>query len=340
MRFSRLPAAGLLALIPALTGCLYRTHAVLKTRPPDVVYSSSLDQLLQQVANRYKSTQSATLSVEISASSGGSSEGKVTQFLSFSGYIVIQNPDRIRVVIKLPVLGSDAMDMVSDGKAFKMVIRPKSCAIVGSDTAPPAPPPGTNESLSERLYRLRPAVILDSLLIPPLEAGQDVSRTQDSHDLPAPKTKSGLFTGAALRKEIIREPDYDIEFLSQPQDQVANTLRVVHIGRSNLLPYRQDIYNADGRIETQALYYNYRHFGDVVFPTRIEIQRPLDELGLTITISPGKTHFNQKLEADTFDLPVPSTYAIQNMDDPVSAKSNPCVAHPAPASAPAAPAAK
>jgi hypothetical protein len=339
MRFNRLPAAALLALIPALTGCLYRTHTVLKTRPPDVVYSTSLDHLLQQLSDRYNATRSATLSVEISASTGGSREGKVTTSLNFSGYIIMQNPDHIRVVLLVPVLRSNLMEMISDGKAFKLVVPPKDCAIVGSDNAPPPPPPGANESLSDRLYRLRPAVILDSLLIPPLEAGQDVSRTQDSHDLPAPKTKSGIFTGAALRKEIIREPDYDIEFLSQPENQVARALRVIHIGRSNLLPYRQDIYNADGRIETIATYDNYQHFGDVIFPTRIDIQRPLDELGLTITISAGKTHFNQPIEGDEFDLPIPHTYAVQNMDDPVSAKSNPCVAHNA-TPAPAAPTAK
>src|SRR5579884_3584029 len=172
MRFKRVAATGLFALILALTGCLTRTHSVLKTRPPDVVYSASLQQLLQQVADRYKATQSATLFVEISASTGGSREGKVTESYSFSGYIILQNPDHIRVVLKLPVLGSAAMEMVSDGRAFKMVIPPKDCAIVGSDTAPPPPPPGVNESLSERLYRLRPAVILDSLLIAPVQPNQ------------------------------------------------------------------------------------------------------------------------------------------------------------------------
>ena len=325
MRFKRVAATGLIALIPALTGCLTHTHTVLKTRPPDAVFSASLDQLLQQVAARYKATQSATLYVEISASTGGSREGKVTTSVNFSGYIILQNPDHIRILLKVPVLGSRAMEMVSDGKAFRLVVPPKDCAIVGSDTSLPT---------QKGLYALRPAVVLDSLLIPPLQPGQYVSRTQDSRIIEAPKTKAGIFNGSDLRKDLIQEPDYDIEFLSQPQNQVANTLRVLHIGRVDLMPYRQDIYNADGKIETEALYSNYQRFGGVVFPTKIVIQRPLDELALTITVSKG-TNFNQQLDADTFDLPVPSSYAVQNMDDPESAKSNPCVAHTA---APAAPA--
>ncbi len=120
MRLKRVAATGLFALIPALSGCLTHTRSVLKTRPPDVVYSASLDQLLQQVADRYKATQTATLFVDISASTGGSREGKVTDYYTFSGYIILQNPNHIRVVLKVPVFSGVAMEMVSDGKSFRM----------------------------------------------------------------------------------------------------------------------------------------------------------------------------------------------------------------------------
>jgi hypothetical protein len=324
MRIKQAFAAGVLSLTPVLTGCTH-THAVLKTRPPDVVYSSTLDHLLQQVDQRYVATQSATLFMDMSSSSGGSMEGKITESYSFSGYIVIQNPDHIRVVLKVPVFESIAMQMVSDGKSFKMVVPPKSCAIVGSDQSLPT---------EKGLYSLRPAVILDSLLIRGLRPDEDVSMTQESRVIEAPKTKTDIIKGKALGKDLIQDPDYDIEFLSQPQGQVARTLRVLHIDRTNLLPWRQDIYNADGKIETQALYSNYQKFGGINFPAKIVIQRPLDELGLTITINKGTT-FNQTLDADSFEMPSTSGYAVQNMDDPASAATNPCVTHPA--ATPAAP---
>ena len=237
MRIKQAFATGLLSLTPALTGCL--THSVLKTRPPDVVYNATLDQLLQQVDKRYTSTQSATLFMDISSATGGSMEGKVKESIDFSGYIVIQNPDHIRVVLKVPLFESIALQMVSDGKSFKMVVPPKSCAIVGSDTSLPT---------QKGLYSLRPAVILDSLLIRGLRPDEDISQTQDSRVIEAPKTKSDIIEGKALSKDLIQDPDYDVEFLSQPQGQVAHTLRVLHIDRTNLLPWRQDIYNADGKI--------------------------------------------------------------------------------------------
>ena len=301
-------AAGLLALTPALTGCLVHTHTVLKTRPPEIVLSTSLDHLLDQVNQRYNAVQSMTSAVTMYACTGGASTGEV-KCVNFSGFIVVSNPDSIEVLLKLPVISSDAMDMVSDGKTFKMLIPPKECAITGSDVV-------TN-STQTGMYALRPGVILDSLLIHGLEDDQDVAMTQDSRTLPDPKT----------RKDVIEEPDYNLEFLSQSKGHVANTLRVIHIGRSTLLPYQQDIYNADGKVATQATYSNYQKFGDINFPKKIVISRPLDELTLTITIT--KATFNQKLPDDQFNLVIsPTTAHVTNMDDPASASiKDPCAVH-------------
>ena len=202
--------------------------------------------------------------------------------------------------------------MVSDGKRFRMIIPIEHCAIVGSDVV--------MNSNQKGLYALRPGVILDSLMIQPREDDQLVAMTQDSRTLPDPKT----------RKDVIEEPDYDLQFLSQPDGKVERSLRVIHIGRIDLLPYRQDIYNADGKVETQADYSDYQHFGDVNFPSKIVIQRPLDELTLTITFI-KKTTFNQPLDPNTFEFePSQANYATQNMDDPVSAATNPCGAHAPP----------
>lgn len=318
MRIRKAFATGLLALTPGLTGCLVHTHSVLKTRPPTIVLGTSLDQLLKQVDDRYDAVQSMTASVQVIPCFGGASKGDVTYaskgevtcLTALNGHIVIGKPESILVLLQAPILGSRWLDMVSDGKSFKMIIPPKNCAITGSDVV-------TNTTQTG-IYALRPAIILDSLLIHGLQSNQDVAMTQDSRIVPDPKT----------HKVFIDEPGYNLEFLSQPQGRVAQALRVIHISRVNLLPFQQDIYNADGKVATQALYKNYQKFGDINFPTWIEIRRPLDELTLTITVTKG-TSFNQKLDPDQFDLgPIPAGYTTQNMDDPAaSAATNPCAAH-------------
>jgi outer membrane lipoprotein-sorting protein len=313
MRIRKAFTLGLLSLTPALTGCLVHRHSVLKTRYPDIVYSASLDQLLQKVNDRYSDLRTMQAYVQIVACTGGAHKGEVTCYTPFSGFIIMSKPDDIVVILKVPILGSEALNMVSDGKNFKMIVRPESCAIIGSDVV-------TNTS-QKGLYALRPGVILNSLMIQPREDDQLVAMTQDSRTIPDPKKSKGL----------IEEPDYELQFLSQPEGKVARSLRVIHIGRSTLLPYRQDIYNADGKVETQADYSNYKKFGDVNFPSTIVIQRPLDELKLTITLT-SKTTFNTRLDEDYFKMPaIPANFAVQNMDDPVSAATNPCGAHAPPA---------
>jgi outer membrane lipoprotein-sorting protein len=307
-----LPLAALLpALLLPLSGCLSHTRAVQKTRRADVVLSADLDQLLKQIDDRYTAIHSATAFVQIVASTGGSLQGQVKDSLSFSGYIILGKPEDIRVILKVPLLGSQAFDMVSDGRNFTILIPPKSCALTGSDEV-------TNPA-QKGLYSLRPSFIFDSMMVRGLDKGQIVSRTQDIRVVENPRKKNDL----------IEEPDYDVEFLSQPTGLTARTLRVLHISRADLRPYRQDIYDAEGHVVTQAFYSGYQKFGDIDYPSKIVIQRPLDELGLTITINKGTT-FNQTLDADEFKIDIPSGVAVHNMDavesGPAGAVTNPCAA--------------
>ena len=96
------------------------------------------------------------------------------------------------------------------------------------------------------------------------------------------------------------------------QGQTAHTLRVIHIGRSTLLPYQQDIYDQNGYVVTQAFYSNYQTFGDIQFPMKIDIKRPQDQYGLAITIT--KVSLNQKLEDDQFELKFPEGVPVKTMN--------------------------
>jgi outer membrane lipoprotein-sorting protein len=283
----------MVGLAPALTGCLTHTYRVQKIRPADVVMNATLDQLLTHVEIRFNQIQSLNATVQIVASEGGSRQGQVIQHPSFSGYIFLRKPQNLRVLLRVPILGSQALDMVSDGKTWKLWIPPRHVAMTGtSEVADPS---------QHGLESLRPAVIFDSLLIQALGPDQIVVLTQDSRIVANEKDK----------KDLIEEPDYDLSILEQPHGQTARTVRVIHIGRTNLLPYQQDIYGPDGTVITRAMYSNYQKFGDVPFPMKIDIKRPQDQYGLTITVS--KLALNQKLEDDQFDLKFPEGVPIKTM---------------------------
>jgi hypothetical protein len=284
----------LVTLAPALTGCLTHIRTVPKTRPAEVVMSATLDQLLSQVDTRFNEIQSINATIEIVASEGGARQGQVKEFPSFSGYIFLRKPEDLRVLMRVPLLGSQALDMVSDGKTWKLWIPPKHVAMTGtSEAANPT---------QHGLESLRPKVIFDSLLVRGLAPDQIVVLTQDSRVIPDPKSK----------KQLVEEPDYELTILEPPQGKTAHTLRVIHIGRSTLLPYQQDIYDLNGYVVTQAYYSNYQYFGDIPFPMKIEIKRPQDQYGLAITIN--RLTVNQKLEDDQFELKFPEGVPVKTMN--------------------------
>jgi outer membrane lipoprotein-sorting protein len=285
---------GLVTLAPALTGCLTHIRAVPKTHPAEVVISATLDQLLSQVETRFNAIQTINATVEIVASEGGARQGQIKEFPSFSGYIFLRKPEDLRVLMRVPLLGSQALDMVSDGKTWKLWIPPKKMAMTGTSEAA--------DSSQHGLESLRPKVIFDSLMVRGLAPDQVVDLTQDSRVLPDPKDK----------KQLIEEPDYELTILEPPQGKIAHTLRVIHIGRSTLLPYQQDIYDQNGHVLTQAFYSNYQSFGDIQFPMKIEIKRPQDQYGLAITIT--KLTLNQKLDDDQFELKFPEGVPVKRMN--------------------------
>jgi outer membrane lipoprotein-sorting protein len=294
MRIRQALAVGLVALAPALTGCLTHIRSVPKTHPAEVVMNATLDQLLTQVETRFNEIQSLNAAVEIVAAEGGSRQGQIIEHPSFSGYVFLRKQEDMRVLLRVPVLGSQALDMVSDGKTWKLWAPPRHIAMTGTSQAA--------DPSQHGLESLRPKIIFDSLLVRGLASDQIVVLTQDSRVLPDPKDK----------KQLIEEPDYELSILEPPQGMTAHTLRVIHIGRSSLLPYQQDIYDQNGYIVTQAFYSNYQKFGDIQFPMKIEIKRPQDQYSLTITIT--KLTLNQKLEDDQFDLKFPEGVTPKTMN--------------------------
>ncbi len=284
----------LLAVTGALTGCLGHTRIVPRTHLAPVVMESNLDQLVKQIDTRYNAIQTLNVDIQISGITGGSLQGEIHESLSLGGYLFIRKPADIRIYLKVPVVSSLAMDMVSDGKTFKLYIPSKHKAVTGSNQI-------TTPS-KNGLENLRPDVFFDSLLVRGVGDDQLVSMTLDTYIVDHTAQKKG---------ELIEEPEYQLSILATPKGKEVHTLRVIHIDRANLLPYKQEIYNDDGQIVTRALYSDYQTTNDLPFPTHIQIDRPLDHYGINLTIT--KLTINQKIDDEQFDLKFPEGVPIQKM---------------------------
>jgi len=287
-------------LLPAgLTGCFKKTHLVPKVQAPDAYKTATIEELESGISVRDAKLKTLNAQVLITATTGGSKTGKVTEYTSFRGYLFVQKPADMRVIMQLPVIGSRALDMVSDGKTFTLVHATGGHGDVWMQGADTVTKPSTNG-----LENLRPNVFLDSLLVPGVTHDEFVTLTESERVL-KPET---------TRKAPIEEPDYDLVVLKR-RDATSNVMlreRLVHINRLDMLPFQQDIYDADGQIVTQATYENYRSFGDQQFPTLITIWRPQDQYSLKIQIT--KLTLNQEFDTDQFELKIPAGVTVKKME--------------------------
>lgn len=295
MIHARLGGLALLCTLPAMTGCLQTTRSVMQTHPPGRVMSSSLETLVKATTDRYTAIHTLRASVEVTASVGGGKKGSVTEYTSFSAYILMRQPQDFRFIGLVPITRTRMLDMVTNGKSFVMVVPPKNRAITGSnDIATPS---------SNPLENLRPQVFTDSLLIRSASADEMVSLVSDDR----------IYQPDPNKKYVVDEPEYDIGiYRSVTNSTELKTQRVIHIGRSTLLPYQQDIYDERGQLTTVATYDDYKLFGQTTFPTRITIRRPLDQLSLKLVVT--ELAANQTMDDEQFEEPkIPASYQVQHL---------------------------
>jgi hypothetical protein len=255
----------------SLTGCerlAIHKRTVDRTVLAPHVLDATLEQLNSQLATQYAAVHTLNAKVNIKVATGGKAEGEVHEVIPlFAGYILMRKPSDLRAILQLPLVGSMALDMVSDGKTFKLLVPPKKIAREGSDEL-------TTES-SKGFENLRPNVIRDALLVAPVGDDELVSETQDNRILPP----------APGKKFSTEEPDYDLTVTRRKTGNELQTIRVTHISRVTLKPYEQDFYDTTGHLVEIVKYDKYQKFGDIDFPMSISITMPIYEYSLQIDIT-------------------------------------------------------
>ena len=98
-----------------------------------------------------------------------------------------------------------------------------------------------------------------------------------------------------------------------------DSLRVaVQFSRINLMPTEQDIYNANGDVETQVIYGPYEDFNGTQYPATITINRLLDEYRITLLTVEKLVYESDESTADpakSFELEIPKGYKYRRCPD-------------------------
>ncbi len=290
--------ASVTALVGALllSGCsvLPVTRKLPVPKLPSIEQTVTPEALVDKLNQRWSTLKSLNASVEIQPSVYKTKEGLAKDYPTFPGIILMLKPEMLRVYGRVPVIGMRAFDMVSDGSNFTLWVPQYSVAYKGSNTI--------KKKSANPLENLRPGFFLDALLVRGLERDDEYMVTADSNT-----------AEDAARKHIYSEPEYKLTVMRRKAGSaLLIPIRVVTFHRDDLLPYQQDLYDKEGNLETQVFYSNYQDFGAEKYPAKVEIQRPMDELGVILTVD--KVTENPPLTSDSFQLKIPEGTKIQHLE--------------------------
>jgi outer membrane lipoprotein-sorting protein len=289
-----------LAILP-LTGCLFRSH---KVEPPITsvqLKTATQQKLIDYINAQAVAIQSMQATVDIDTTVGGVKKGKVTDYQEIRGYVLARKPAMLRMIGLMPIVRNKAFDMVSDGQGFKLWIPTKNRFVVGRnnvETHNPAQP----------LENLRPQHIYDALLLLRIDPESEIAVMENDTE---------LVTDAKSHK--LSRADYAIDVIRKGDHGWALSRKII-FSRTDLLPHRQLLYDAEGNVATNAVYGNYKDDNGIEFPWQIEIARPQEEYDITLNIV--KLDLNQALPDDKFILEQPAGAEVVHLDKPAAQSSS------------------
>jgi hypothetical protein len=281
------------------TGCLFHSHKVESNLSHVPLQAASQPQLVDKLNAISNQIRTMNAAVEISTSVGGVKKGTITEYSDITGFILAEKPSMLRMIGQFPIVKNRAFDMVSNAQGFRLWIPAKNQFIIGPNEVT-KPSPNTLENL-------RPQIILDALLFPPVQADEIAvleARVQEVTEENPKKQHS---------KQRVSQPNYVLDVIVKNSVSGEWYLaRKVYFNRADLLPYRQLVFNKRGEVATDAHYSDYKDFRGIPFPTDILIHRPQEEytIGLKIT----KLTLNGPLTPDQFELAQPPEAQVVRLD--------------------------
>jgi outer membrane lipoprotein-sorting protein len=279
-----------------LSGCgiLWTTRKLPVPKAPSIVQTVTPDELVTRVNQRWAALDSLNATVEIQASVLKSKEGMARDYTTIRGHILMRKPEMLRVLGQVPVLGTRAFDMASDGTNFSLFIPQKNLAIKGLDAV--------SKKSANQLENLRPGFFFDAMVVRGLQPDDLYSVVSDTETVED-----------AARKHLFTVPEYVLSISRpKPGTNELKPVRVITFRRDDLLPAQQDLYDSEGNLETIVDYKNYQDFDSVRYPSTIIIKRPLEEYQIVLTVESVKE--NMTLTDDQFHFKIPDGTKVQELE--------------------------
>jgi hypothetical protein len=297
-RRSPLWALILIVVVLPTTGCLFHTRPVEDRYSKAPLKESTQQGLIDAIDQQAQAIQTLKATVDIDTTAGGMKKGTQTQYKEIRGYVLARKPDSLHMTGLMPFVRTTAFDMVSAGQDFRLWIPPKNKFVIGqNEVALP--------SSDQPMENIRPQNIYESLLIKPIDPQTEIAVLENGYE-----------TLHDAKGHRVLQDDYELTVIRKKTGDGWLLARKIIFSRTDLEPHRQVIYSEDGKVATDAHYAEYKDYGGVTFPSRIEIYRPQEEYDITLNML--KVEINTPLKDDQFVLEQPEGAQVVHLDRPQS----------------------
>lgn len=231
--------------------------------------------------------------------------------------LVLQRPDRIRLVIQAPVVKTRIAEMVSEANHFKVAIHAERPSFLM----------GTNDadysSWRERLGKdkqsplvnARPFHFTDAMLMRPLRQGE----SGYSYSLEEQLLEDTIAAPNGKDSTRVLRSFYVLAELATVNAGQAKVLRRFWFDRTdNLQLKRQQLFDERGELITEVVYNNYQKMGDAaaLLPGIVLVSRPHDGFGARFSFTPESFELNPELPATAFVLENKENLPVTDLDKP------------------------
>jgi hypothetical protein len=286
MRSLRRDGPVALALILALltsscgifSALLFRKKTISRNGKPvtsqQQIITASRDELVARIARIYEAIQSFQMTVNMTPSIGSVYKGEINEIPDCRAFVFFRKSADIRIQAQIPVVRTQAFDMVSNGTDFKFFLNNKNIFFEGANDAP-----ATSKNQYENL---RPEAFLNSMLI-----------------RPPSKEESPVLTDLTDSDNAL----YVLHFILKLPDGQLRASRDVWFDRLDLAIVRQMAFNENGDIKSDTRYNKWQLYNGVSFPAHMDITRPIEAWGVVMDVD--KMQMNVPLTDEQFALARP-----------------------------------
>lgn len=218
--------------------------------------------------------------------------------------LVLQRPDKIRLIIQAPLVKQKIAEMVSESNRFKVALYQQSPSfLIGTNDADYSM---WREKLGDKarsgLVEARPFHFTEALMMRPLSLN-DARFTYSIEEAlldeadPNPKAPKG--------SRILRS-FYVISEIEVIESAVSRTRRRFWFDRTNGAKFtRQQIFDAKGELATEVQYYDYKKLSEssqYLWPSVILLSRPHDGYSARLSFNEQNFELNPELPPAAFVL--------------------------------------